>query len=192
MGNRSVAEHPGSALEVQPPAFDNVVDVEARLLRPADPRPSVQWSPFRSYRLSWLACGQDFGRFLIRSLVCFVLMAALKSFPLFVALFSASTIWLVLRVAEVRSVRLFTNEQGVWVQRGLWPWNKGLFGMKWRDISEARFNQNFTSWMTKAYAVRIGHRFTNAQEIQLGNVRNGHEAAVHINQLLANVAGHLQ
>lgn len=190
MGNRSVAEHPGNALEVQQPAFDDVVDVESRLLK-SDPHSPGHWNPFQCYRLSWLACSQDLGRFMIRSVLCFVLMAAFKSLLLFVALFGISTAWLLLRVAEVRSVRLFTNDHGVWVQRGLWPWNKGIFGMNWRDISEASFKQNFTSWMTKAYAVRIGHRF-NAQEIQLGNVRNGHEAAAHINHLLANVARHFQ
>lgn len=186
------AEHAGNALEAQPDGIGDVVDVEARLLTTTSRGPDAWPSPFRTYRLSWLACNQAFGRFLIRTLVCFVLMAALKSLALFLVLFSFSSAWLAVCVAELRVVRLFTNEQGVWVRHGLWPWRRGVSGVKWRDISEASFAQNFSSWMTKSYAVRIGHRFTNSQEIRLNNVLNGHQAAAHINQLLMLIVGHLK
>ena len=65
--------------------------------------------------------------------------------------------WLV-----VRSVMLYYDDVGVWVVSGVLPWNKGVHGVKWRDMDEASYINGFVSWVTRSYTVRIGHRFTIA------------------------------
>ncbi|WP_275289456.1 hypothetical protein [Halomonas elongata] len=89
----------------------------------------------------------------------------------------------VVQILTIRSIVLYTDAEGVWVYRGIFPWSKGMFGIKWRDVEDATFVQNFLSWLFKSYTVRVGHRFTKASEIVLPHIRRGHDAVMHINEL---------
>lgn len=82
----------------------------------------------------------------------------------------------------LRSVRLYADEMGVWLFRGILPWAKGVSGVKWRDLDEAIFYQTFFGWMFKSYNLRIGHRFTRGSEILAGRVFRGDAAEREINQ----------
>jgi hypothetical protein len=79
----------------------------------------------------------------------------------------------------LRSIQLYTDLDGVWVYRGIFPWDKGFSGVKWRDLEDAVFYPNFLSWALKSYTVRVGHRFTKSSEIVLRNIANGNDAATH-------------
>ncbi|WP_413732810.1 hypothetical protein [Sodalis sp. RH20] len=78
----------------------------------------------------------------------------------------------------------YYDDDGVWVFRGLLPWKKGVGGVKWRDIDEATFDTGFFSWLTKSYRVRVGHRFTQSNEILVTHIKRGNQAAAVINQKL--------
>ncbi|MDT8893301.1 hypothetical protein RSO41_01425 [Halomonas sp. I1] len=88
----------------------------------------------------------------------------------------------VVQILTIRSIVLYTDAEGVWVYRGIFPWSKGMFGIKWRDVEDATFVQNFLSWVFKSYTVRVGHRFTKASEIVLPHIRRGSDAVMHINE----------
>ncbi|MCV5179743.1 hypothetical protein OFC21_30430, partial [Escherichia coli] len=62
------------------------------------------------------------------------------------------------RILFLKSVRLYTDDIGVWIFRGILPWSKGVRGVKWRDIEDAMYYTGFFSWMFRSYTVRIGHR----------------------------------
>jgi hypothetical protein len=81
----------------------------------------------------------------------------------------------------VRSVQLYMDDLGVWVHAGVLPWKKGVSGVKWRDMDEATFMNGFTSWATRSYTVRIGHRFTKDSEIVLTKIARGKEAVAAVN-----------
>jgi hypothetical protein len=81
----------------------------------------------------------------------------------------------------VRSVQLYMDDLGVWVHAGVLPWKKGVSGVKWRDMDEATFVNGFTSWATRSYTVRIGHRFTKDSEIVLTNIARGKDAVASVN-----------
>lgn len=81
------------------------------------------------------------------------------------------------------SLKLFADEDGVWVFQGILPWSKGTSGVKWRDLDEAVYFPNFTGWLFKSYRMRIGHRFTKSSEILLAHIHHGHSAVQEINQL---------
>lgn len=93
----------------------------------------------------------------------------------------------VVQILTIRSVVLYTDDKGVWVYSGIFPWSKGTRGVKWRDVEDAVYFQNFSSWLLKSYTVRIGHRFTKSSEIVLPHIARGHEAVMHINDFHHNV-----
>jgi hypothetical protein len=93
----------------------------------------------------------------------------------------------IVRVLTIRSVVLYTDDEGVWVYNGIFPWSKGIYGVKWRDVEDAVYSANFLSWLLKSYTVRIGHRFTKSSEIVLSHIARGHEAVMHINDFHHNV-----
>ena len=83
----------------------------------------------------------------------------------------------------LRSLFLYTDDHGVWVYSGILPWAKGMNGVKWRDLEDAVFFQNFFSWLFKSYTVRIGHRFTKTSELLLPHIAKGNIAVEHINEM---------
>lgn len=100
------------------------------------------------------------------------------------------TVWMLLglvlfayQLLMIRSIKLFTDDNGVWLYSGVFPWNRGVSGVKWRDLDEATYRQSFFSWAFKAFTVHIRHRFTKASEIVIPHIREGDEAVMHINRL---------
>jgi hypothetical protein len=93
----------------------------------------------------------------------------------------ASAISIGYRLLLLRSVQLYYDDVGVWTYSGILPWKKGLTGVKWRDMDEATFVPGFWSWLTGSYTVRIGHRFTKANEIVLTNIARGKAAVNTLN-----------
>lgn len=88
----------------------------------------------------------------------------------------AYQIWL------LSSYRLYYDEVGVWVYSGILPWKRGVSGVKWRDLDEAVFVNDFLSWLTNSYTVQLKHRFTKAIEISESSMADGKQAAIVINQ----------
>ena len=86
-------------------------------------------------------------------------------------------------ILHTRSYKLYYDDIGIWVYSGILPWNKGVAGVKWRDLDEAVYFQTFWSWLFKSYSIRIGHRFTKSSEIFLTHMHNGDETAMNINEL---------
>ena len=87
------------------------------------------------------------------------------------------------QILLLRSLFLYTDDHGVWVYSGILPWAKGMNGVKWRDLEDAVFFQNFFSWLFKSYTVRIGHRFTKTSELLLPHIAKGNIAVEHINEM---------
>jgi hypothetical protein len=89
---------------------------------------------------------------------------------------------------ELRAYRLYYNEMGVWLFSGILPWNKGVRGVKWRDLDDATYTRSMGSWLLKSYAIRIGHRFTRSNELVLKGIAHGDKAVMEINQQLQEMA----
>jgi hypothetical protein len=82
---------------------------------------------------------------------------------------------------SLRAIHLYCDDVGVWVYSGVLPWDKGVAGVKWRDLDEAVYFQGPVSWALRSYRLRIGHRFTKSSEIILTKMWRGHEAVMTIN-----------
>lgn len=98
-------------------------------------------------------------------------------------LLGAGLLWYLVQVLQLYSVEIFTDIDGVWIFRGIFPWARGVYGVKWRDVDEATYYTGLISWVTKSYRIRIAHRFTKASELVIAHVRKGDEAVQFINRL---------
>ena len=157
-------------------------------------------SPFLTFRLSWVAYLGEFWRFVVRLLGCAVvtglLAMAYEHFSGRSAIawwpslcFAAAGVLTLHSVLMTRSLRLFTDENGVWMESGVLPWEKGVRGVQWRDIGAAGFTQGFGSWLLRSYDVVITNRFSAGTELRLPNVLRGNLAVEHINGVLASIQG---
>lgn len=99
-------------------------------------------------------------------------------------------IFLIHKILLLRSYNLFFDKEGIWIKWGFLPWQKGLAGVKWRDLDGAVCYQTMTSWLFKSYTIRVGHRFTRSSEIFLRHIKNGHFAMAQINSHHDNLIRH--
>lgn len=135
-------------------------------------------------------CGKSWTAYVSLALQLVVLIVLLATALYFYAqywlvptvVFVVLAAWLGYRWALLRSVRLYYDDIGVWLYSGILPWKRGLTGVKWRDLDEAIFVNGFWSWLSRSYTVRVRHRFTKANEIDVDNMAQGKQAATTINQ----------
>ncbi|WP_447893841.1 hypothetical protein [Vreelandella sp. GE22] len=135
----------------------------------------------RVYRLSWLAYFKPFFMGIVVAIAgLFISGMVGQPWLSWVALLAgiASFIY---HIIYVRSVRIFVNDAGVWYDEGVFPWQKGMRGVKWRDLDSAVFITNFVSWALRSYTVHLGHRYTKDSEIHIRHVKNGNQFAEMVN-----------
>lgn len=99
-----------------------------------------------------------------------------------IGLLFASLCFIAYKFLLLKSFDLYIDDAGIWLFYGVLPWNKGVAGVKWRDLDEAVYAQSMGSWLLKSYSIRIGHRFTKSNEIVLTHWAQGHEAVMTINE----------
>ena len=128
------------------------------------------------------------GVFLVLGLLTGWLLASL-SWKLGAAVLALTIITFVYKVLMIRSVTLFTNDAGVWVRSGIFPWSRGYSGVKWRDLDEASMFLGFFSWAFKSYTVKLSHRYTRNNEIYLNHIKHGDKAVSAINRQLMRDQG---
>ncbi|MCY7315479.1 MAG: hypothetical protein LH480_07620 [Rubrivivax sp.] len=152
------------------------------------------------FRLSWVAYLRESWAFPLRLLLCGVVALGLAmvleryarlpdmSWLTVVGALMA-IVWTAYSIALTRSVRLFIDQTGVWQQVGIFPWQKGISGVQWRDLGQAGYTQGFMSWALSSYDVRVSHRFTTGAELYLRNVHRGNVAVEQINGTMARLQG---
>lgn len=96
--------------------------------------------------------------------------------------------YLAYKVYYLTQIRLYTDDQGVWVFRGVFPWNRGVYGVNWRDFEDVIFFTGFFYWLAKGYPVTIRPRFSSNPKICLPPIHRGREAVEEIN-LMAQANG---
>jgi hypothetical protein len=135
----------------------------------------------KSYNQSWTAYIWPTIFFLIALNIGGSLFGKSKLVAIIIILFALALFSL--KVISIRSIFLYIDKDGVWVQRGIFPWSKGIMGIKWRDIEDAIYFTGLKSWLFKSYTIRVGHRFTKTSEIILSHVARGDIAVMDINEL---------
>jgi hypothetical protein len=145
---------------------------------------------FEYFSMSWTAYVKPTMIVLFALVVGALLYAHYRGIAIVIWLaFLALTVY---RYLWIRSVKLYTNDEGVWVYSGILPWSKGTAGVKWRDIDEAVFFTGFWSWLLRSYTVRIGHRFTKTSEIVLHHIAHGRDVVERINEKHVRMLGDIR
>lgn len=148
---------------------------------------SLRWSRDQEFVKAWTAYLLPSLLFAIALLLGWSLSAL--SWRIGAGAMTLALLMYVYKLLMIRSVILFTNADGVWVHEGIFPWSRGYYGVKWRDVDEASTFLGFFSWAFKAYTVKLTHRYTRASELYLTHIRHGDQAVAAINRaLMAKVA----
>lgn len=126
-------------------------------------------------RVSWIG-------YVIPVLVTLITIAFIIASPLSIFFCLFPILFFVYKFLLLKSILLYVNDEGVWCYSGVFPWDKGHRGVKWRDLDEAVFNVGFISWAFKAYVITIKHRFTQGNEIKLTFMDKGDQAVMQINR----------
>lgn len=111
-------------------------------------------------------------------LIAFV--ASLNIMPLFAIFIALIGVYV---IVYIRSYTLFIDDEGVWVFRGVFPWQKGIYGVKWGDFNEGVFFQNFASWALRSFTIEVRNRYKKESEIILTHMNNGDRAIEKINYI---------
>lgn len=135
-----------------------------------------------TYKLSWLAYIRPLVVSGVMGLIGLILSGLFERQWIIVVAVGLAIAWLVYQVLYIRSVRLYTDEAGVWLYQGVLPWQKGFFGVKWRDVDGALYRKGFISWACRSYAVQVGHRYTKSNELFVPHVVRGNQFVEHVNQ----------
>lgn len=83
----------------------------------------------------------------------------------------------------IRSYQLFVDDAGVWVFRGVFPWDKGIYGLRWEEFGLAVFYQNPWSWILRSYAVQVKNKYKEEVILDLSNMHRGDIAISRINAM---------
>ena len=160
-------------------------------------------SPFLVFKLSWVAYLSEAWRFLLRfAIFGMIAFAAMKLLAigtkkpeqewLLVLSFFLAIAYTVYSIAMTRSVVICTDETGVWRYAGIFPWQKGITGVKWRDLGEAGYTTGLMPWMMRSYSIVVSHRFSQGAELAVKHVYRGNLAVEHINQLMMSVSARME
>lgn len=99
-----------------------------------------------------------------------------------IAVLVASLAFVVYRYLYLKSFHLYFDDSGVWIYSGVFPWDRGSYGMNWRDIEGAVFQKSMRSWLFKSYSISVRHRFDKSGVINFEHCSRGHEAVMAINE----------
>lgn len=135
-----------------------------------------------TYTLSWVAYVRPLVVSVIMGLAGFWAAAIFENQWIAVVVVLLAIAWLVYQMLYIRSVRLYTDESGVWLSQGVFPWQTGFVGVKWRDVDGALFRKHFISWLCRSYVVQVGHRYTKDNELVVIHVGKGDRFVEHVNQ----------
>ncbi len=134
------------------------------------------------YKLSWVCYLQQVIIYLIVLLVILSLKSWLGVFSSILALIW--TIWVFVQILENLKTKFIIDDEGVWISSGLFPWNKGIYGLGWRDISDAVYKTGFFSWVLKSYTITIRHRYTKSNHLVFEKVAKGDLMVGRINEIV--------
>ncbi|PRY63514.1 hypothetical protein B0H98_108109 [Vreelandella songnenensis] len=133
------------------------------------------------YKLSWLAYFKPLVMGIVVGLAGLVVSGMVQQTWLSWVALLAGVVSFIYQLIYVRTTTLYTDEAGVWLYEGVFPWQKGVRGVKWRDLDSALFFTGFISWAFKSYAINIGHRYTKGSEIHVRHVKNGKQFVELVN-----------
>ena len=69
------------------------------------------------------------------------------AWQVFTGLLIFSLLW---QVFSLFSCQLYYDATGIWFQSGVFPWDKGIVGVHWRDLDCCLVTVGFRSWFSRS------------------------------------------
>lgn len=141
---------------------------------------SQKGTQYREWRVSWIAY-IPYALIACTTLYAVTLIDTFSSSLIVAGALLVLLCYVAYKVYYLTQIRLYTDDHGVWVYRGVFPWNRGVYGVKWRDFEDVVFFTGFFYWIAKGYPVTIRPRFSNNPKVSLPPIHQGREAVEAIN-----------
>ena len=103
---------------------------------------------------------------------------------IFYAVVLGTVVWIFYELMYIQTQRLVINSMGVWYMAGILPWKKQSNGIQWRNVGIVSYNNNLTTYLTKAYTINISDRYTEKTVLSVKNLINGEQILMQINGIL--------
>lgn len=82
---------------------------------------------------------------------------------------------------QTRQCKAFVDKDGVWFYSGLFPWTRGIRGVRWENFDQAQFRPGMFSWMFCTYTVYLKDRYGGTVVIK--NLYNGRDWSSSVNDV---------
>jgi hypothetical protein len=155
-------------------AVNDVVDVRQRAAR-------------RVFVLSWIAYARPLVLFVMLTVIGLLVSQSANAANIILAGYCILFIGIVkvfYDIALRRRFRFYYDQEGVWLIRGILPWNRGRKGLAWLEIDEVFCVGGPFSWLTKSYDISISHRFSATRRLLISQIKHGDQAVEDINEKL--------
>lgn len=80
---------------------------------------------------------------------------------------------------RTRQCKAFMDDEGVWFYCGLFPWTRGIRGVRWENFDQAQFRPGMFSWLFCTYTVYLNDRY--GRTVVIKNLFNGREWSGRVN-----------
>ncbi len=131
---------------------------------------------YKQWRVSWLAYMPHIVLFAGSSFLASRDISGLMSLAALVV-----TAYTVYKMIYLFRMRLYMDDKGVWLFRGVFPWNSGVYGINWSDFEDSVFYMGFFHWMSKSYPVALRTRFSQNPTVYTPSIYRGKTAVEEIN-----------
>ena len=110
-----------------------------------------------------------------------MLPTAIQNSCIYMTVLFISLCFVVYKAYYLSRVLFYYDESGVWVYRGVFPWSRGVYGVRWRDFEDCLYTTNLIYWFSKGYPVSVRPRFSTNPTIHIPPIHKGREAVEVIN-----------
>lgn len=89
----------------------------------------------------------------------------------------------VYRVLWLRSTQLWMDEYGVTLNSGVFPWQRGEWRVRWRDIETVGCDRDFMRWAFRFSSVYVWQRFKDEAALVATDMAQGSQACTILNSV---------
>lgn len=134
----------------------------------------------QSWRVSWVAY-VPYALIIVGLISTVVAFKGLVSLMIALPVCTVVLLFVAYKLYYLSCILLYINEKGVWVYRGVFPWDRGVYGVKWLDFEDCVFHNGLIQWMTNGYPVTLRPRFSSNPQVVLPPIHQGRKAVETIN-----------
>ena len=88
-------------------------------------------------------------------------------------------------LVKTRRCMAFTDDDGVWFYSRIFPWSRGLRGVRWENFDQAQFRTGIFSWLCRSYTVYLLDRY--GKTVMIKDLSDGRDWSASVNDAAAGL-----